>query len=125
MAISSGNDILTSPPTLGRWLRAFLGLVMILSAATQVAAVQVAHADAGPVLSLTADLPGQPCGSGEPRCPADKCVTSACHGFWFVAGPASDLIVWAGAPAILDHDRSIAGNVVLPPLHPPKNSPRV
>jgi hypothetical protein len=98
---------------------------MLLSAATQVAAVPVAHADAGPVLSRAADLLGEPCGSGEPRCPADECIASACHGFWLMAGPDADLLIRPGTPATPDRDRSIAGNAVLPPLHPPETSLRV
>lgn len=122
MTKSYGKNGFASRPTLGRWLRAFLGLVMLLSAAMQVAAVPVAHADAGPVFSRAADLPGSPCAPGEHRCLADECIASACHGFSLVVDPDADLLVRAGAPATLDRDRFIAGNVILPPLHPPKIS---
>lgn len=121
MTKSSGNDDCALRPTSGRWLRAYLGLAMLFSAATQVAAVPVVHAAAGPVLVYASDLQVEPGGSGEPH-PANECVASACHGLWLVACPEGDLLVRAGAPATLGRDRSIAGNVILPPLHPPKNS---
>ena len=125
MTKSSANDNLAARPTPGRWFRAFLGLVMLLSVATQAAAVPVAHADAGPVLSRAADLPGEPGGSGDPLHLADNCVTFACHGFWLVAGPDAGMLERAGVTALLDRDQSIAGNAVLPPLHPPNNSSRI
>jgi hypothetical protein len=125
MTKSPGNGGFASRPTLGRWFRVFLGLVMLLSAATQVAAVPVAHADSGPVLLHAADIQVESGGSGDPLHPVNECVTFACHGFWLVAGPDAGVLDRAGATATPDHDRSIAGNVVLPPLHPPKNSPHV
>lgn len=125
MSKSPGIDGFASRPTLGRWLTAFLGLVMLFSAATQVAAAPVAYADAGPVLSRAADLPGEPCESGEPRCPADECIASACHGFWLSVPSGAGVLSPTGAVVTPECDQSVAGNAVLPPLHPPKISLRV
>ena len=125
MTKSTGNNSLAPRPTSGRWLRAFLGLAMLFATATQVAAIPIAHADAGTVLFRTVDLQAEPDGSGGPLHPDNDCATFACHGAWFVASSDGELLIWPGAPANLDRDQSVAGNVILPPLHPPKISPRV
>ena len=125
MTKSTGNDRLATSPTPGLRLGAILGFAMLVAAATQVAAVPVAHADSGPVFLHAADLSVEPGESGDPLHSADECVTVACHGFSLVAAPETGVLTQAGAPATLDRDRSVAGIVVLPPLHPPNNSLRV
>ncbi len=121
----SDSDGCVSWPTFRRWLGMFLGLAILLGAAVQAAAIPVAFADSGPVLSRAADLPAEPCEPGNHCCLTSECIASACYGFGLVAGSDADVLAWLGAPARLSRDRSIAGIAVLPPLHPPKNSSRI
>ncbi len=122
MTKSTGNDSLATRPKPGRWLKAILGLVMLIAAATQVEAGLVVHVDSGSALLHAADLQVEPDGSGGPLHPDNDCVTFVCHGSSLMAAPETGMLTQAGTPATFDRDRAVAGNVILPPLHPPKNS---
>ena len=124
MTKSTANDSRATRSTPGRWLGAFLGLVILVAAATQAAVVPLAHADAGPVVLYAADFSAAPGGSGEPH-PDDECMTFACHGNSLVAAPGAGAIAQASSTVTFDRDLSVAGIAILPPLRPPKNSPRI
>jgi len=105
----------------------FLGLAMLLGATSQAAAVPVAFADSGSVHFHAAGLQVESDSFGGLLHPDNDmdCVTFVCHGTWFVADSDGELFVRPGMPANPARDRSIAGNIVLPPLHPPKTSARL